>query len=444
MELGNKKVAVIGLGKTGQALIKFLLNKKANVTGCDQDKSSFKKLSKLPINFSLGKNYLRNLSDFEIIFVSPGVPLDLPEIKSVKDKVRVSSEIELFFEYCPAPIIGITGTNGKTTTTSLTSKILKQGSKKIFTGGNIGEPLIDKISQIKKNDLVILELSSFQLETLEKSPHIAAVLNITPDHLDRYKDFNNYKKAKVKIVNHQNKKDFAILNFDDTNTNSLKNKNKASVFGFSTIKILNRGAYLKSNQIIIKDRSITKKICKLDDIHLPGKHNIENILAAVIVAYLCKISPVKMKKAIWGFKGIEHRLEFVRLLNKRKVYNDSKATTPESTTAALNAFDNPIILIAGGYDKHADFSKMAKVIVKKVKHLILIGKTAKQISKAVQQQKTKVQISFSKNLKEAVVKSYKTSQPNDIILLSPACASYDMFKNYEERGKSFKKLVNKL
>jgi UDP-N-acetylmuramoylalanine--D-glutamate ligase len=392
----------------------------------------------------LGKNYLRNLADFEIIFVSPGVPLELPEIKSVKNKVKVSSEIELFFESCPAPIIGITGTNGKTTVTTLISKILKQSSKKVFTGGNIGESLINKLSQIKRSNLVVLELSSFQLETLEKSPNIAVVLNFTPDHLDRYKDFNNYKKTKVKIVNHQDKKDFAILNFDDRNTNSLRNKTKASVFGFSTVKILNRGAYLKSNQIIIKDKGITKKICKLGDIHLPGKHNIENVLAAVLVGYLCKISPVKIKKAIRGFKGIEHRLEYIRSINKRKFYNDSKATTPESTTAALNAFDNPIILIAGGYDKHADFSKMAKVIAKKVKHLILIGKTAKQIAKVVQQQKTKVQISLAKNLNEAVVRSYKTSQPNDIILLSPACASYDMFKNYEERGKSFKKLVNKL
>jgi UDP-N-acetylmuramoylalanine--D-glutamate ligase len=454
MNFSNKKIAILGLGITGQALIKFLLKRKAQITGCDQkENDSFENLKKLPIKLALGKDYLKNLDSYDIIFISPGIPLNLPEIKKVKNKVKISSEIKLFFDLCPAPIIGITGTNGKTTTITLASKILKQGKKRVFTGGNIGESLINKLSQISKNDLVILELSSFQLETLKKSPHIAVVLNITPDHLDRYKNFADYKKAKEKIIKYQKKSDFAILNMDDKSMISLSNKTKASVLYFSISKTLACGAFLQNNEIIIKDRKRAKKICQISDIKLPGFHNLQNILAASLIGHLCGINSERIKKVISQFEGIEHRLEFVREIMGVKYFNDSKATTPESTIAALNAFSNPIILIAGGYNKKVSFLEMAALVTKKTKHLILIGQTAKKIALACEKQdltfvsssgREKCKIHFADSLEKAVKQAHKFSRLGDIVLLSPACASYDMFKNFKERGEKFKYSVNKI
>jgi UDP-N-acetylmuramoylalanine--D-glutamate ligase len=444
MDLINKKIAIIGLGVSGQALAKFLLKRQAKITGCDKNVHIFKNLRNLKIDFSLGKNYLKNLSGYDIIFVSPGVPLNLSEIKNTERKLKISSEIELFFDLCPAQIIGVTGTNGKTTVTTLISKILKQGKRKVFTGGNIGEPLINKIQKIKKNDLVVLELSSFQLELLEKSPHVALVLNITPDHLDRYKNFNDYKKAKNKIISYQKKDDVAVLNFDDKVILSLKNKTRAKVFSFSIRKQLGSGAFIKNNKIVTKIGSKITSICKISDIKLPGSHNLYNILAASLIGFLFKISPKSIEKIITNFKGIEHRLELVRILKRRKFYNDSKATTPESTIAALFSFNQPINLIAGGYDKHTDFAKMIKVINKKVTNLILIGQTTKKIATLAKKQRIKTKIYFTKTLRKAIKISYKESNPDNIILLSPGCASFDMFKNYEERGEIFKKIVKEL
>lgn len=442
MKLLNKKVAVVGLGKTGQALVRLLIKEKANVNILDQNKNSTYSLKKLPVKFNLGKNYLKNLGQFDTIFISPGVPLNLPEFRKVKNKI--SSEMELFFELCPAKIIGVTGTNGKTTVTTLASAILKKGKRKVFTGGNIGLPLINKVAQIKKEDLVILELSSFQLELLKQSPWIAVILNITPDHLDRYENFNQYKKAKGIIIKYQKKNDRAILNFDDKKVLALKNKIKAEIWGYSVTKEINRGTFIKNTSLIIKDKKIVKNICSIKDIKLPGKHNLANILAASLIGYLEKIPTKKIKKSILEFRGVPHRLEFIKKVDSRKFYNDSKATTPESTIAALKSFSDPIILIAGGYDKHANYKELVNVINNKVSSLILIGQTAKKIALECNKQKIEAKIHMAKSLVEATKKAYSVSFPNDIILLSPACASFDMFKNFEERGIIFKKYIQKI
>ncbi len=317
---------------------------------------------------------------------------------------------------------------------------------KIFIGGNIGQPLIDKLEKIQKKDLVVLELSSFQLEDLAKSPHIAVILNITPDHLNRHYKFSDYIKAKKNIIKFQKKDDWAILNFDDEIVKNFPKDYKGKVFPFSINKKFKKGVQIENGYITVKNGISEQKICSKSRLKLLGGHNLENVLSATAVAYLIGVEPEQIKEVITGFSGLEHRLEFVSEINRVKFYNDSKATTCESTIVALRSFDcGKIILIAGGYDKKADFSKLAcEIINSKVKHLILIGETSDKIAQAILQiSNLKSQISKCKTLKEAVKLSKKISQSGDIILLSPACASYDMFLNFEERGKKFKQLVKK-
>ena len=442
----NKKIAVIGLGESGEKVIKFLTRNKAYVWGLDQKQKneipSYKKLVKLGINFSLGKAYLKNLNNFDLIVLSPGVPTTLTEIINArKNNIPICTEMKMFFDNCPAKIVGITGTNGKTTVTTLISKILKQGKKKIFLGGNIGQSLVDILPKIKKDDLVVLELSSFQLEDMSRSPHIAVILNITPDHLDRYPSFKFYVDAKKNILRYQNKNDYAVLNQNDKIVQKFDKLTKAKVLFFDKNGKKKNGAYIKNDKVYFGQT----KLFELSGIKLMGEHNLENILVAVCVGMILKIPKKKIEKQIKSFNGVEHRLEFVESLNSIKFYNDSKATTPESTIAAISAFSkNDINLIAGGYDKHANFDNLGKLIAQKVKNLFLIGKTANQIRKSVLKFNNKIKIIMCKNLKEAVLRSYKNSESGDIILFSPACASFDMFKNYEERGLKFKNLVKKL
>lgn len=439
----NKNIAIVGYGITGQELMRFLIKQGAFITICDQkSKIKIEKKYQSKINLKLGKNYLKNLDKFDLIFISPGVPLSLINFKKIKNKIN--TDIKLFFDLCSKPIIGITGTNGKTTTTSLISQILKIGGKNVLTGGNIGTVLINQLNKINSISSVVLELSSFQLELLKKSPHIAVILNITPDHMDRYKNFSEYKRAKFNIVKYQNKQDYAILNYDDINVRKLKNKINSQVLFFSTQKILKRGAFLDNDFLVVKDKNKQLRICHRSEIKILGLHNLSNVLAAILVGYLLKIPINKIKKAIISFKGVEHRLEFVTQKNKVNFYNDSKATTPESTMAALSAFNSPVILIAGGYDKKANFKKLVKVILKKVKILILIGQTASKIYSLCRKENKKIPIYLAKTLSEAVKKAYQNSEKGDNILLSPACASYDMFNNFEERGKKFKEIVSKL
>ncbi len=470
----NKKIAVVGLGKSGVALLSFLLKQKPKkLVGFDQKekedleyynsskarisrflseaKGSYRDLNKMNLEFFLGKDYLKNLENFDLIFLSPGVPKDLPEIKKAQKKgTEISSEIKLFFELCPAKIIGVTGTNGKTTTTALVGEILKSSkvkgqSSKLFVGGNIGEPLIDKLDKIRKNNLVVLELSSFQLEDLKTSPHVAVVLNITPDHLDRHPSFNAYIEAKKNIILHQRESDFAVLNFDNLLVYKFRELTKAKIFGTSKTKELNFGTFIKNGKIEIKNGKI-HEICKISQLKLIGSHNLDNVLAAVGISYLCGVSLDEIKRTINNFAGLEHRLELVSEIRGIKYYNDSKATTPESTIAAINSFKaGKTILIAGGYDKKADFSKLANEIKNcKIKSLVLIGATAKKIENSVSRKTKKIKIIKAESLKEAVIKAKNQATFGDVILLSPACASYDMFKNYEDRGRQFKELVSKL
>ncbi len=448
----DKKIALIGVSKSNIALAKFLYSKRVKkFVFCDENKKidikSLKFLPKDKVRLKLGEDYLSDLSGFDLIFISPGINRNIKEIKDAQKKgIIISSEIEVFFLNCPARIIGITGTNGKSTTTALIGETLKRDKKKVWIGGNIGEPLVDKLDKITKNDLVVLELSSFQLENLKISPHIAVVLNISEDHIDRHQSLKNYIDAKVNIVRYQDKNDLVVLNFDDREVLKYKNFTKGKVIFFSLDKI-KEGIFLKDKEIYYKDKGIEQKICLKDDIRLIGEHNLSNALAAIAVALNLRIDKKDIVRLLKKFKGLEHRIEFIREKQRIKFYNDSKATTPESTIAAIKCFPRSrLVLILGGYDKKIDFKPLISELKnQKVLKIILIGETAKKIYEIIKKQNSySSEVCICSSFKQAVEKSFSISKKGDTVLLSPACASYDMFKNFEERGRLFKEMVKKL
>lgn len=452
----NKKVTVMGLGLHGGAegLVKFLAENGARilVTDLKPEKELFPTIQKLKkysnIDFHLGGHSWSDFENAEIVFKNPAVSANSPWVQEInKAGIKLSSEMNLFFELCQSQnIIGVTGTNGKSTTATLIYEILKTEIPNLFFGGNIGGSLLPEVNKIRHNDIVILELSSFQLEDLtrtKKSPHISVILNITPDHLDQHTNFQEYQKAKQNILNFQTNNDIAVLNAADNNILKISKKSKAEKFYFGLdqkLTNLKLFSLIENNQIVLQNRSKIP-ICSVSGVLIPGKHNLENILGAVLVGKIFKIKPSNIKKAIIYFKGLPHRLEFVKDIKGVKYYNDSKATTPESTIAALNAFNQPIILIAGGKDKKVSLDNLAKNISAKVKTLILMGKTAPKIKLLVESEPSSPKILMAKTLKKAVKIMEKSAQKGDIGLLSPACSSLDQFENFEQRGEIFKKLI---
>ena len=404
------------------------------------------------ITYHLGKHWINDFTKTDLVVVNPAVPPDSPYLMlAKKNHIPLETENNLFCQLCPAPIIGVTGSNGKTTTAYLIAEMLKGIKSKIWLGGNIGgKSLIEKIHQIKDCDIVILELSSFQLEDLtriKKSPHISVATNISPNHLDRHKTINNYIKAKKSIIYYQDKSDYAILNLDDK-----KIRQWGKTLYFSRHKHPCNGAFIHNNKIYTSSHGNKHIVSDISDIKLPGDFNQENILAALSVAMIFKIPPSKLASVIKTFSGVEHRLEFVTKINGVKYYNDSIATNPTSTIGAINTVSGNIHLILGGYDKQLPFNELAKVIMlnyQRVKSTVLIGATADKIKDALlkcgqRYIQGEIIILKAKSLTEAVFLLKRIAKAGDTILLSPACASFDMFRNFAERGMLFKKAVKSL
>lgn len=449
--LKNKKVAIIGLGVSNGPLIDYMQKMHAKVTVFDKrtedkiDENILKRIKEYKIEKQFGENYLSNLKDFDIIFKSPSCRPDLPEIQEeVKRGAKLTSEVELVLEFAPCKIIAVTGSDGKTTTTSLIYEILKN-KYKCFLGGNIGTPLFTKINEMRPEDIVILELSSFQLMTMKKSPNIAVITNITPNHLDIHKSYEEYIEAKTNIFTNQTEKDILILNYDNEITKSFAKRAKGKTIFFSSKEKLQNGVIYDEGIVKTVEDGLRRHILKLKDTKLRGDHNAENICAA-IAATKSLVEPEEQIKAIMSFEGVNHRLEFVREINGSKWYNDSIASSPTRTIAGLNSFDEEIVLIAGGYDKHLDYEPIAETILKKVKTLILMGQTAEKIFGVVNQKKTNqdIEIYKVKALEEAISKAKEKAKPGQIVLFSPASASFDMFKNFEERGNRYKELVKNI
>ena len=450
----NKKVAIIGLGVSNLPLIDYLYKLGSEITLFNNkpieqlDKNVLDKIYEYKLKFSFGENYLNKLVGFDVIFRSPSCRPDTPQIEEeVKRGALLTSEIELVLEMCPGTTIGVTGSDGKTTTTSLIYEILKENNYKCYLGGNIGIPLFTKLGEMKPEDFVVLELSSFQLMTMKVSPQVAVITNVTPNHLDIHKSYDEYKEAKANIFKNQTENDLLVLNYDNDITKNFAKEAIGSTVYFSSKEKLENGIIVDGETIKDCESGLRRHILNTKSTKLRGIHNAENMCAA-IAATKRFVTPEVQAKAISSFAGVEHRLEFVKEIKGAKWYNDSIASSPTRTIAGLKSFDENIVLIAGGYDKHLDYTPIAKPIVENVGSLILLGQTANKIYSAVT-----YELKFSDKelpiykvnaLEEAVEKANEISKKGDVVLFSPASASFDMFKNFAERGNKFKQIVNKL
>ena len=460
----NRKVAIIGLGVSNIPLIDYFTEKGSIVTVFDNrkveeiDENILEKIQEKGINYSFGENSLVNLVGFDLIFRAPSCRPDTPELyaEAVRGAI-ITTEIEMLIELCPGLVIGVTGTNGKTTTASLIYEIVKEKGYECYLGGNIGIPLFTKVGEMSPNCVCVLELSSFQLMDIKISPQIAVITNISPNHLDVHKSYEEYIDCKKNIFRFQDKEGLVILNYDNEVTKPMVSEVNGKLNYFSVKNKLDDGVIFDNGILKNCVDGIRRHILTIDDaISLKGMHNYENICAAIAATSLL-VEPEIQARAITKFTGVEHRLEFVKTVNGVKWYNDSIGTTPTRTIAGLNAFEEPIVLIAGGYDKNLDYEVIAKPILKKACGLVLIGETADKIQEAVEKQLelnrndpmkcklvTELPIYKCNNLEEAVNKANEIANENEIVLFSPASASFDMFKNFAERGEKFKELVNKL
>jgi len=449
-----RKVAIIGLGVSNLPLIDYLYEKKAQVTVFDErdidniSKEIMDKITNFGFEFYLGKNCLENLKGFTLIFRSPSCLPTRPELEAEANRgAIVTTEIEMLMKMCPCKIIGVTGSDGKTTTTSLINSILKKGGYNTYLGGNIGTPLFTKLSEITPEDIVVLELSSFQLMGMEISPNIAVITNITPNHLNIHKDYDEYINAKKNILKYQDESDILILNYDNEITNKCAKEAQGKVVFFSKKEKLDNGYIVDEKLIKECNDKIRKHILNTNEVILRGEHNFENIATAIAATSTLVDIDIAIE-AVKEFRPVEHRLELIREIDGVKWYNDSVSSSPTRTIAGLYSFDEEIVLIAGGYDKNLDYTPIAKPIIEKVKTLILLGQTSGKIFDAVKQelesQNKNLDIHMCDTLSQTVELAKKVAKPNQIILFSPASASFDMFKNFADRGNQFKELVNSL
>ena len=452
--LNNRKVAVIGLGVSNLPLLDYLHDKKAKVTVFDQrtideiPKETMDKITEYSFEFSLGKFYLDKLKGFELIFRSPSCLPTVPElVEAEKNGAIITTEVELVLKMTPSKVIGITGSDGKTTTTTLIHEILKHAGYKCFLGGNIGTPLFTQIEKMRPEDIVVLELSSFQLMGMEISPDISVITNISPNHLNIHKDYDEYIEAKKNIFKFQNKDGILVINYDNEITNPLNTEANGKVIYFSSKTKLDDGFIVDGDIIKESEAGIRKHILNVKDIKLRGVHNFENICTALAATKMLVDTDIA-SEAIKEFQGVEHRLELIREIDGVKWYNDSVSSSPTRTIAGLNSYNEEIVLIAGGYDKNLDYTPIAKPIVEKVKTLILLGQTSGKIYEAVkaelEKQNKNLNIYMCDSLEDTVKKAQKYAKKGQIVLFSPASASFDMFKNFADRGEKFKNLVNKI
>lgn len=444
----GKRVAVIGLGISNTALIKFLREAGAKICGRDRKTSAelggrMRELEELVVELVLGPNYLEGLDEYDAVFVSPGVPKNLPQLQEAAKRRPLQSEISLFFRYCPAPIYGITGSSGKTTTTSLTYEIMRTAGLSVMVGGNIGTPLITELPNLGSQDKVVLELSSFQLENLESSPVGSLITNIAENHLDVHGTMANYIEAKQNIYRHQGPEGFVVLNYDDPVTRAMAKEAPGKVFFFSLENKVRNGAFLRGDELIFVHDGQEELILRREELLLRGQHNAANFLAATVLSLAAGASIEAAARVGRTFQGVAHRLEFVAEYEGVRYYNDSIATTPQRTLAALRSFTEPIILIAGGYDKKLSFAPLAEGVHGRVKYLILLGDTALKIREAVLNLGD-FPLMVVENLEQAVAAARDKAEPGDCVLLSPACASFDQYADFMERGAHFRRLVHEL
>lgn len=453
--IADHHFVVLGLARQGIAVSRWLAAQGAHVTVSDAQPAekltaAIEALRGVDVTFALGGHPLSLLDACDCLCVSGGVPIDLPIVREAQRRgIVLTNDAQLFIERCPAPVIGITGSAGKTTTTTLTGEILRAAGYTTRVGGNIGNPLIGELEELAPTHRVVMELSSFQLDLMTISPQVAGVLNITPNHLDRHGTMDAYIAAKGHILDFQTFDDSAVLGYDDPIARTLSGRTRGYVRFFSREKIIGRGAFVKGDHITLV-QNYESKVCRVSDIPLRGAHNVQNVLAACALTAALGVEPDNMASAIRAFKGVPHRLQFVREMNGAAYYDDSIATAPERLMAGLQAFDEPLVLLAGGRDKHLPWDAAAKMIVGRVRELIVFGEMADLVRGAVEAQlasaaaRTLHHIHQVKSLDEAVGKAAQVARSGDVVLLSPGGTSYDAFKDFEERGDAFQALVKGL
>lgn len=461
MHLEGKKVAVVGLGVSNLALARFLVRQGARVTLLDQKPARelgerLQEVAQWPVRTVLGPGYLDVLSEgFDVVFLTPGMPKHLPQVEEARRRgAVVSGEIPLFLELCPAPVVGITGSAGKTTTSTLVARMLEASGYRVYLGGNIGAPLIDRVHEIPPSARVVLEISSFQLELTERSPHVGVLLNLFPDHMDVHSSWDEYVAAKRRIFLHQTPQDYVVLNAEDDVVASQAEDARGKVLFFGEQGPFPRGAWVEGQgegrKLVLRlPREEAAPVCPVAALRLVGRHNLLNALAAATAAGLVGGQRAAMAQVLGSFTGIPHRLERVAEVDGVLYVNDSIATTPDRTLAALASLPGPLILIAGGYDKKLDFAGFARGVLGKVRDLILLGATAPRIRLAVEQAAAETGLPGPglhevAGMAEAVELARFLARPGDTVLLSPACASFGLFRNYEERGAVFRELVHRL
>ncbi|HIV11357.1 MAG TPA: UDP-N-acetylmuramoyl-L-alanine--D-glutamate ligase [Candidatus Faeciplasma avium] len=453
--LKDSRVALIGTGVSHTELIELFLRKGIDVTVLDRktkdqlDPELYSRLHSLGARFILGEGYLDRLSDFDVVYRTPGMYYNNPKLsKAREDGVIITSEMESFFQLCPCKIYAVTGSDGKTTTTTIISEFLKAEGYKVWLGGNIGKALLPRIESISETDVAVVELSSFQLISMRQSPDVAVITNIAPNHLDVHSGMEEYIQAKCNILDHQTAFSRAVLNSDNEETIGLLGHVRGRVSTFSRLHPVTLGAYLDGDRVLCySDGRRSVKIIPASRIKIPGEHNIENYLAAISAVW-GDVSVDSICRVARHFGGVEHRIEFVRELDGVRYYNDSIASNPTRVIAGLRSFNKRIIIIAGGYDKKIPFEPLAGPVNEFVKVLILMGDTASKIEKAVTDtplyDSSKLKILHAGSMSEAVALARENAEPGDIVSLSPACASFDMYPNFEARGRDYKSIVSAL
>jgi len=443
MDLEDKKVLVVGLGRTGGALCDFLLDYGARVKVSEEKTlkehdQAVRDWQKKGIQFETGGHKKESFLEAELIVLSPGVSW-LPELEAAQGRgIPIVSEIELAYSFLRGHIVGITGTNGKSTTATLTHKILKDAGLPAFLAGNIGTPLISFVENSRDDHIYVTEVSSFQLKHTEHfRASISVILNISPDHLDWHSSFDDYYRSKKNLLANQQENDTAILNQDDPLIWALKEEGKAHVYSFSLKTEVERGCFIQGDWIVLKDPG-EERLIKASDIPLFGIHNLENVMAAALASHILGVPLARIRESVGSFQGLEHRLEKITTIKGIDFYNDSKATNVDAALKSIQSFERKIILILGGRDKGGDFSKLREHVAEKVKHILLIGEAKEKIKRALQ---GTVPITPVSSLREAALAGFTRAQAGEVVLLAPACTSFDMFQNFEERGRIFKREV---
>ena len=451
----GKRITVLGLGIEGTDLVRYLANQGAVVTVSDVKSpealaSRIKALDGLPVRFSLGEHRVEDVVSADMVFVSQGIPLSLPAIEAAREQgVPVSSMTRLFLELCPGPTIGITGSSGKTTTTALVAAMFAAAGRRHVVGGNIGTGLLGLLDCVTPETWVVLELSHSQLETAERSPHLACVLNVTPNHLDRY-SWEEYVALKLRILQGQTRDDIAVLNLDDEVVCSFATETPAKIVWFSARRPPNGGAsaFLREGAIVWRQGAVDSKLLSASEIPLRGAHNVANVLAAVAIAGAVGLDAGAIARAVREFKPVPHRIELVGEIDGVAYYNDSIATTPERTLAGLRSFTEPVVLLLGGHEKHLPLEELANEALERCRAVICFGEAGPLLEEALRaaaaERANGAQIERVATLADAVEAARAQAKPDDVVLLSPACASYDAYENFEQRGEDFRQMVRRL